>query len=87
VDVIFLGQRFRYISDPQVRRSIRTETTKIESFNDFLDWITFGGPVIKSGDPVEQEKQVKYASLFANAIMLSDVADLTDVINAMAADV
>src|SRR3546814_5242489 len=51
------------ISDPQVRRSIRAETTKIESFNDFLDWITFGGPVIKSGDPVEQEKQVKYASL------------------------
>jgi TnpA family transposase len=39
----------RYISDSQVRRSIRAETTKIESFNDFLDWITFGGPVIKSG--------------------------------------
>lgn len=76
----------RYISDPQVRRSIRAETTKIESFNDFLDWITFGGPVIKSGDPVEQEKQVKYASLVANAIMLSNVADLTDVINSMAAD-
>nr|WP_281419260.1 Tn3 family transposase [Rhizobium mongolense] len=76
----------RYISDPQVRRSIRAETTKIESFNDFLDWITFGGPVIKSGDPVEQEKQVKYASLVANAIMLSNVADLTDVINSMAED-
>ncbi|MEY9101267.1 TnpA family transposase [Sinorhizobium fredii] len=76
----------RYISDPQVRRSIRAETTKIESFNDFLDWITFGGPVIKSGDPVEQEKQVKYASLVANAIMLSNVADLTDVINSMATD-
>ncbi len=39
-----------YISDPQIRRTIRAETTKIESFNDFLDWITFGGPVIKSGD-------------------------------------
>lgn len=76
----------RYISNPQVRRSIRAETTKIESFNDFLDWITFGDPVIKSGDPVEQEKQVKYASLVANAIMLSNVADLTDVINSMVAD-
>ncbi|MGO7564736.1 Tn3 family transposase [Rhizobium johnstonii] len=58
----------------------------MESFNDFLDWIAFSGPVIKSGDPVEQEKQVKYASLVANAIMLSNVADLTNVINSMADD-
>ena len=75
-----------YVFDPQVRRSIRAETTKIESFNDFLDWITFGGPVIKSGDPVEQEKQVKYASLVANAIMLSNVADLIEALSSMAAD-
>ena len=75
-----------YISDPTVRRTIRAETTKIESFNDFLDWITFGGPVIKSGDPVEQEKQLKYASLVANAIMLSNVADLSGVLSDMASD-
>ena len=75
-----------YISDPAVRRTIRAETTKIESFNDFLDWITFGGPVIKSGDPVEQEKQLKYASLVANAIMLSNVADLSGVLSDMASD-
>jgi hypothetical protein len=51
----------------EIRRTIRAETTKIEAFNDFLDWVSFGGPVIKSGDPVEQEKQLKYASLVANA--------------------
>ena len=34
--------------------------------------------VIKSGDPVEQEKQLKYASLVANTIMLSNITDLTD---------
>lgn len=76
----------RYISDPEIRRTIRAETTKIESFNDFLDWITFGGPVIKSGDPVEQEKQLKYATLVANLIMLSNVADMTEALAAMAAD-
>ena len=76
----------RYVCDPQTRRTIRAETTKIESFNDFLDWITFGGPVIKSGDPVEQEKQLKYASLVANAIMLSNVANLSEVLSSMAAD-
>ena len=76
----------QYISQPQTRQAIRAETTKIESFNDFLDWITFGGPVIKSGDPVEQEKQLKYASLIANAIMLSNVADLSAVMIEMASD-
>ncbi|MEE9359202.1 MAG: Tn3 family transposase [Hyphomicrobium sp.] len=76
----------RYISDPDMRRTIRAETTKIESFNDFLDWISFGGPVVKSGDPVEHEKQVKYASLVANAIMLSNVVDLTDALSQMAED-
>ncbi|MGB0506194.1 MAG: Tn3 family transposase [Pikeienuella sp.] len=76
----------QYISQPQTRQTIRSETTKIESLNDFLDWITFGGPVVKSGDPVEQEKQVKYASLVANAIMLSNVADLSEAITEMASD-
>jgi TnpA family transposase len=76
----------RYISNTEIRRVIRAETTKIEAYNDFLDWVCFGGPVVKSGDPVEQEKQLKYASLVANAVMLSNVADLTDVLSAMAAD-
>ena len=76
----------RLISTPGVRRTIRAETTKIEAYNDFLDWITFGGPVVKSGDPVEQEKQLKYASLVANTIMLSNVADLSDVLAGMTRD-
>ena len=76
----------RFISSAEVRRTIRAETTKIEAYNDFLDWVSFGGPVIKSGDPVEQEKQLKYASLVANTIMLSNVADMTDVLSAMAED-
>ena len=76
----------RYISNTEVRRVIRAETTKIESYNDFLDWVCFGGPVVKSGDPVEQEKQLKYASLVANAVMLSNVADLTEALSSMARD-
>ena len=76
----------RFVSSAEVRRTIRAETTKIEAYNDFLDWVSFGGPVVKSGDPVEQEKQLKYASLVANAVMLSNVADLTVVLTEMAAD-
>lgn len=73
----------RYISDPNFRREIQSETTKIESFHSFLDWVSFGGPVFKSGDPEEQEKQLKYMDLVANAIMLSNIVDLTNVLNQM----
>lgn len=73
----------RYISNEDLRFKIRAETTKIESYNDFLDWISFGGAVIKSGDPIEQEKTLKYMNLVANAIMLQNVVDLTDVLNSM----
>ena len=76
----------RYVSEADFRKGIRAETTKIESYHDFLDWIGFGGPVLKSGDPVEQVKQVKYMDLVANAIMLHNVADLTDVLNDMATE-
>ena len=76
----------RFFSSTEVRRVIRAETTKIEAYNDFLDWVSFGGPVVKSGDPVEQEKQLKYASLVANTIMLSNVADLSQVLSDMARD-
>lgn len=76
----------RFISNAELRRVIRAETTKIEAYNEFLDWVCFGGPVVKSGDPVEQEKQLKYASLVANAVMLSNVVDLSEVLSAMARD-
>ncbi len=74
----------RYISDPDFRFGIRAETTKIESFHDFMDWIAFGGTIIKSGDPVEQAKRMKYLDVIANAIMLQNVVDLTEVLNTMA---
>lgn len=70
----------RYVSEADLRRSIRAETTKVEACNDSLDWIGFGGPVLKSDDPVEQAKQVKYMGLVANVIMLHNVHDLTEIL-------
>ena len=67
-----------YMSDPAMRQHIRAETTKVESYNMFTDWIAFGGPVIRSGDPVEQEKRIKYRDLVANAVMLHNVVDMTN---------
>ncbi len=40
--------------------------------------------MVRSGDPVEQEKQLKYASLVASAVMLSNVVDLSEVFSVMA---
>lgn len=42
--------------------------------------------MIKSGDPVEQGRPLKYASLVANTITLSDVADLNQVLSDMASN-
>ena len=63
-----------------MRQHIRAETTKVESYHQFTDWIAFGGPVLRSGDPVEQEKRIKYRDLVANAVMLHNVVDMTSVL-------
>lgn len=79
VRTIFL---LEYISDASLRQYIQAATTKIESYNSFLDWITFGGDgALKPRDPVEQEKRIKYTNLVANAVMLHNVADMTDVLH------
>jgi TnpA family transposase len=70
-----------YMSDPAMRQNIRAETTKVESYNNFTDWIAFGGPVLRSGDPVEQEKRIKYRDLVANAVMLHTVVDMTNALH------
>lgn len=76
----------RYLSEADFRRGIRAETTKIEAYHGFLDWVSFGGPRLRTGDPVEQEKRIKYQDLVANAVMLSNVVDLTQALNGIAAD-
>lgn len=45
------------------------------------DWLVFGGDTIITGDPIEQEKRIKYMDLVGNAIMLQNVADMTDILH------
>src|SRR3989339_289976 len=72
-----------YITNKPLRKIIKAETTKIETFNNFGDWISFGGNILTSGDPVEQEKRIKYMNLVANVLMLHNVVDITEVLNTM----
>jgi TnpA family transposase len=72
-----------YMADPAMRQQIRAETTKVESYHNFTDWIAFGGPVLRTGDPVEQEKRIKYRDLVASAVMLHNVVDMTNALHAL----
>jgi len=69
-----------YMTDPSLQQHIRAETTKVEAYHHFTDWLAFGSPVLQSGDPVEQEKRIKYRDLVANAVMLHNVVDMTQVL-------
>jgi TnpA family transposase len=73
-----------YVSDTPLRRQIRAATTKIEAYHHFSDWIFFGGDgILRSRDPIEYEKRIKYKDLIANAIMLHNVADMTNILHEM----
>lgn len=72
-----------FISNKQLRLTIQAETSKIESFHAFHDWVTFGGHTITTGDPVEQAKRNKYIDLVGNIVMLHNVIDLTEVLHKM----
>lgn len=52
----------------------------VEAYHHFTDWLAFGSPVLRSGDPVEQEKRIKSRDLVANAVMLHNVVDMTKVL-------
>jgi TnpA family transposase len=71
-----------YISNPELPKIITATSNKVESFNAFTDLLRFGSyGVLRSNDPVEQEKMIKYNSLIANAVILQNVVDMTNVIN------
>lgn len=75
----------KFISNTPLRAHIIAETTKIEAYHSFLDWVYFGGDgTIVAGDPVEQEKRIKYMDLVGNAVMLQNVGDMTDVLHQLA---
>ena len=84
VRTVFLLQ---YLSDPELRVQITSTTNKLEAYNGFTKWISFGGEgVIGTPDPEEQEKRVKYTDLVANAVILQNTVDLTDALRELAAE-
>ncbi|HLB42450.1 MAG TPA: transposase [Gammaproteobacteria bacterium] len=85
IRTIFL---LEYISDADVREEITAQTNKVESYNEFSGWISFGNwhAIVASNDPEEHEKAVKYNDIIANAIMLQNAIDMSVVVKELVAE-
>ena len=64
----------KYLNDPELRRTIHAATNKSEQFNDFAQWLMFGGDgIIAENLRHEQRKVIKYNQLVANMVILHNV--------------
>jgi len=63
----------KYLDEPELRRTIHAATNKSEQFNDFAQWLMFGGDVIPENLRHEQRKIIKYNHLVANMVILFNV--------------
>ena len=64
----------KYISNPDMRRAIHAATNKSEQFNDYAQWLMFGGEGVSAENiRHEQRKVIKYNQLVANMVILYNV--------------
>lgn len=74
----------RYISEPDLRRTIHAETNKAEEFHAFANWAFFGQEgVLAENIRHEQRKMVKYNHLVANMVILHNVHLMSKVLKAL----
>lgn len=71
-----------YVSDVELREEITAQTNKVESYNGFTEWLSFGNPytIVASNDPEEHEKAVKYTDIIANSVMFQNVLDMSNIV-------
>jgi TnpA family transposase len=81
IRTVFLLQ---YISDAKLREIIHQTTNKVEQFNAFCKWLSFGNDgKIKALTPEETEKHIKYIDLLANAVILDNTFQLSKVLKGL----
>jgi len=84
IRTIFL---LRYLSDVDLRRKIQGATNKSELFNEFAQWVFFGGGgIITEAVRDEQRKIIKYNHLVANLLIFHTAVGMTQVFNQAARD-
>jgi TnpA family transposase len=76
-----------YLSDVELRRLIQSATNKSERFNQFVQWVAFGGGALASeGIRDEQRKFIKYNHLVANLLIYHNVITMTKALERLATD-
>lgn len=85
--VIRTGFLLQYVSDADLRTLIQGATNKSESFNNFIQWLTFGGTgVIAENNRDEQRKIIKYGHVVANCLIFHNVQAQTRVLQQLLAE-
>ena len=71
------GFLLHYIADPDLQTTIHAAMNKNESFNNFVQWVAFGGDgTITENDRLDQRKSMKYTHVVANCLIFYTVAQL-----------
>jgi TnpA family transposase len=77
----------RYLADPALRARVGAATNKVESYNGFAAWLSFGNNgVLADNDPAEQEKLIKFNTLLANLVIFHNALDIMDAVRGLVAE-
>jgi TnpA family transposase len=75
------------LSGIELRRLIQAATNKSERFNQFLQWVSFGGGALAAeGVRDEQRKFIKYIHLVANLLIFRNVVATSKALERLIAD-
>lgn len=75
-NVVRTGFLLEWIGSRELRQEVTANTNKIESYNGFAKWLSFGGDVIAVNEPDEQQKRLRYNDLIASALILQNTVDM-----------
>lgn len=81
VRTIFL---LNWIGSRELRQEVTANTNKIESYNGFSKWLSFGGDVIAENDPDEQQKRLRYNDMVASSVILQNTVDMMRILQKLA---
>ncbi|HGN3495830.1 TPA: Tn3-like element ISPa42 family transposase, partial [Pseudomonas aeruginosa] len=73
-----------WIGSRELRQEVTANTNKIESYNGFSKWLSFGGDVIAENDPDEQQKRLRYNDMVASSVILQNTVDMMRILQKLA---
>ncbi len=83
IRTIFL---LKWIGSRELRQEVTANINKIESYNGFSKWLSFGGDVIAENDPDEQQKRLRYNDMIASSVILQNTVDMMRILQKLARD-